>query len=57
MSIICITTSKETHTREKARSHLRGLRIRKQYDGQVYRCRHCGGWHVGSRKGIPRRNS
>lgn len=55
MSVICIATSKETHTREKARSHLRGLRIRKQYDGQVYHRRWCGGWHVGSRKGVVRR--
>jgi hypothetical protein len=54
MSSICAYTSKETHTREKARSHLRGLRIRKQYDGQVYHCRWCGGWHVGSRKGVRR---
>jgi hypothetical protein len=55
MSSICNATSKESHTRHKARAHLHGLRVRKGYSGQVYWCRHCGGWHVGSRKGVVRR--
>lgn len=52
MSILCHATGKESHrVQGKARSHLRGLRVRKGYvGGHVYRCRHCGGWHVGRPK-------
>jgi pyruvate-formate lyase-activating enzyme len=46
---VCDSTSKVRHaSRHKALHHLRGLRTRKGYEGAVYRCRYCDGWHVGN---------
>lgn len=45
----CPKTWKQVHyTREEAQSHLRSLRQkRSDYNGEVYHCSACGGFHVG----------
>lgn len=50
---LCSKFSKHIHkSRGKAELHLRGLRknLDKNYDGMVYPCGICGGWHIGRRK-------
>jgi hypothetical protein len=47
---------KQRHGSEaEARAHIGGLHGRKGYQGllNAYRCRFCGGWHVGHAGGRP----
>lgn len=37
--------------KRRAYRHLVSLRVDYGYGGEVYRCPHCGGWHVGRRPG------
>lgn len=41
-------------TLRKAERHLRRLMKRRAYRGHVYRCRECGGYHVGRQEGLAR---
>lgn len=48
---LCWRTAKQSHkTKDKAAAHKAGLVARRGYRGEVYRCRFCGGWHVGRRR-------
>ena len=46
--MLCPATGKEVHlTKDKANSHLQALRKKLKYNGEVYPCFHCKGYHVG----------
>ncbi len=50
--MLCAATGKQRHAdKKKAALHLLDLRRRSGYGGKVYRCPHCGGWHVGRGRG------
>lgn len=51
MDDFCPTLGKVRHTTEAAASRqLRSLKKRKSYDGEVFQCNSCLGWHVGKKK-------
>jgi hypothetical protein len=55
----CPSSGKEIHwSYGEAMAHLRSLRERTeyQYQGEVYPCDGCGGWHVGRLKRSAHRN-
>lgn len=56
----CPRTGKLSHqTAQQARGQLISLKRRRRgYNGRVYHCRHCGGYHVGrlSADARPRRD-
>lgn len=55
--ILCHQTGKHSHKSSgAAEAQLRGLVQRKGYDGHVYPCIYCQGWHVGRRKKNTHRN-
>ena len=54
---VCFKTGKHSHpSRSKADAHLRGLRERMGYEGSVYTCQYCEGWHVGRAKQTAHKN-
>lgn len=58
--MICKHSGKEQHTREKANAHLANLKERFGYEGEVYKCKYCGQFHVGRNKktrGKPRKEA
>lgn len=49
--MICEITGKLVHvTRKKAENHRLHLKTENGYRGEVYRCEHCRGFHVGRNK-------
>lgn len=52
----CPSAHKKRHeTQAKAKTAARRIRkIRTGYQGQVYLCAHCEGWHVGTHKPVTR---
>ena len=53
--MICIKSGKEQHTREKANAHLANLKGKFGYEGEVYKCKYCGYYHVGRNKKTKKR--
>jgi hypothetical protein len=50
MAEVCIKTGKHSHLSQgKAEAHLRHLK-ETGYEGVVYSCQYCEGWHVGRLK-------
>lgn len=44
----CHVTGKIIHyTKSKAEKALQDFKTRVEYDGRVYYCEHCSGWHYG----------
>jgi len=51
MDEICPALNKVRHDTEgRARRSLRSLKKKKRYDGTVFKCNSCFGWHVGKNK-------
>ena len=45
---VCPKVNKHIHySLKKAKLHLRRLKSGYKYDGNIWRCTVCGGWHVG----------
>jgi hypothetical protein len=55
--MFCQKTGKQIHLSiNKAQKHLIRLKEMKNYEGKVYGCLYCGGWHIGRQKKNARKN-
>ena len=54
----CVKTGKQIHLSiKKAQKHLRRMReIWEVYNGKIYACIHCGGWHIGRQRKKAKKN-
>ena len=48
--MICEESGKQIQTKGKADAQLRSLKKLNDYEGEVYPCEYCKGYHVGRKK-------